>query len=362
VRWDQNTENIKALPVQVIGVRNGLVLKRGRIEVRIQGEGAAEIVQRVFDAAQASEGIAEQELLGRFAEAERPDVEALLRHLISRRLLVHIPEDMPSVDAAESSSSVFYWHFGRNERHVKQRVNESRILIAGVNYISRQLAASLRACGIDSVEVLDDPLLQNQTLFANGALRQDEWPQGLPSPHWPDGGRTWVDPESFDCLVATSDFGATSLLRSWNEFCHLNKRPFLPVLLRDLIGYVGPLVYPGETACLECVRQRERTHQTDPDLRRAIEDASPAGAPAGFLPPMATSLGDIAAVELIKFFGLGPPIGRAGVLIEVDLLASDVTAHRVLRMPRCPVCTPLNERPSLKATKSSAVATMRGGS
>jgi molybdopterin-synthase adenylyltransferase len=38
-------------------------------------------------------------------------------------------------------------------------------------------------------------------------------------------------------------------MRKWNDFCVRNDHAFLPIVLRDLIGYVGPLVIPHKTAC-----------------------------------------------------------------------------------------------------------------
>jgi thiazole/oxazole-forming peptide maturase SagC family component len=164
-----------------------------------------------------------------------------------------------------------------------------------------------------------------------------------------------LDPESFDCLVATSDFGGMHLLRSWNEFCVLHRRTFLPVLLQDMIGYVGPLVIPGETACFECFRLRRNTHLPDPQSRQLIEAVAFEGQrTAGFLPPMASLLGDVAAIELLKLMTLAPPLWRVGTVIEVNLMAPDMSARGVLKLPRCPVCTPLAERPSLAVGRSGA--------
>jgi bacteriocin biosynthesis cyclodehydratase domain-containing protein len=156
-------------------------------------------------------------------------------------------------------------------------------------------------------------------------------------------------------MVATSDFGAVSVISQWNEYCCLHRRPFLPVVLKDLIGYVGPLVLPGETACFECLKLRERTHQSQPDLRRQIEAAAEAEPPIGLLPPLTSSLGDIASIELVKFYGLGLPIGHAGVVREVNLIAGDISSQVVHRMPRCPICTPLNQRPSLSTVRRETI-------
>lgn len=356
----------RALPLQVIDVDGGVILKRGLVEVRVVGRGAAGAVRTLLEAASGA-GIAEGDVGALFAGAERSGAEALLRRLIERRFLVEEPGAAPGAAAGdprpeEDPAAVFYWHFGEGRAEVAARVAGRRVVIVGVNRISRQLARSLRDSGISSFDVRDDPLLRNGSFFDDaGALRPSAWPAELGAPIAHGGGVHATDPGSFGCLVATAELGGMQLLRPWNEHCVLHRRLFLPVLLEDMIGHVGPLVVPGETACFECFRLRRSTHEADPWARRAIEAASSGGRPAaGSLPPMASVLGDVAAVELLKLLGLHPPVGELGAAVEVNLLASDMTARRVLRLPRCPVCTPLSERPTLAATKSAAAARSRG--
>ena len=156
----------------------------------------------------------------------------------------------------------------------------------------------------------------------------------------------WVQslkPESLDCLIATSDFGGLQLMRQWNEFCVQHGRHFLPVVLQDLIGYVGPLVIPGETACFECLRARQNANLEEASARRAAEHAAFEGQGiVGCHPAMASVLGDIAAIELTKFYGIRMPIWQVGTLIEVNLLAGRMTPRKVLKVPRCAVCGTLN--------------------
>src|SRR5262249_5009296 len=58
----------------------------------------------------------------------------------------------------------------------------------------------------------------------------------------------------------------------------------------------------------------------------------------GFLQPMARIAADIAAVDLLKYFSRALPGGRAGRLIEADLMTPSIRTRTVLKVPRCPVC------------------------
>ena len=169
-----------------------------------------------------------------------------------------------------------------------------------------------------------------------------------------------MDPDSLGCLIASSDFGGWETLYEWNRFCVQYHKHFLPVVLQDLVGYVGPLVIPGETACLECVRMRRNSHAEDHEVRGLIEESAFEGQGAiGFHPSMASILGDIAALELTKFYSEALPRPKVGTLIEVNLLETGLTSRKVLKVPRCPVCSPLLARSSVSPDKT-VVASAQG--
>jgi bacteriocin biosynthesis cyclodehydratase domain-containing protein len=337
---------LRALRAQLIETDDGAILKRGRAEVKIRGARAAETVAAVVLAA--ADGATVDDICEQFAPPDRSAVERLVRELEARRFLVSSEEDPApnghsGPQGPESHLDLLYWHFGAQAEEVAKRLSERRITVVGVNYISRQLAAALAATGVGNVEIVDYTLLANLRLLdEQGAPDAAQWPAtvGAPTPY-----QAWterLDPETLGCVVATTDFGGLQLLRSWNEFCVRHNCHFLPVALRDLVGYVGPLVVPGETACYECLRARQNSHLADPATRRATEAVAFEGqAVSGFHPSMASILGDIAALELVKFYA-GWPVPRiVGTLIEVNLLATEMAARKVLKMPRCRVCSPM---------------------
>jgi molybdopterin-synthase adenylyltransferase len=335
---------LRAVPVQFVDVGGAVIIKRGRAEVKIGGERAGEVVRRVFAAAAA--GANSEEIEASFAAPDRPAVAGLIAQLEARRFLVPVGDAEPPLDSSESNLDVFYWHFGSSTAQASKGLSDNPITIVGVNCVSRRLAAALQADGARNLEVVHYPLLCNLRLLdERGQLRPGEWPELAPQPReyrqWWDG----LDPRSLGCLVATSDFGGLQLMRSWNEFCVRNKLHFLPIVLQDLIGYIGPLVIPGETSCFECLRARQNSHLSEWELERAPEVYSFTGqVVAGFHPSMASILGDLAAIEMSRFYvGWAPP-RLVGTLIEVNFLAPAVSSRKVLRIPRCRVCALQNQR------------------
>ena len=212
----------------------------------------------------------------------------------------------------------------------------------------------MTASGLACVEVVDHPPLRNLRLFdRSGSLRDGGWPNDLPGPVAYGEDFASLRPEGLDCLVATSDIGGMQLLREWNARCVEAGRPFLPVVLQDLIGYVGPFVVPGETACFECLRARQNANMDDPLSQRAAEFSAAEGqAVVGFHPVMATMLGAVAAMELVKHYGIRAPLSKPSTLIEVNMLTSRMEPRRVLKIPRCRVCGTSASNPSLNDRKT----------
>jgi bacteriocin biosynthesis cyclodehydratase domain-containing protein len=351
LNFDLASRSLRALPVHVVEFGGAVILKRGRLEVVVEGEQAVEIVRDLLH--YVYEGpFTPETLLERFLPDERQTVGGLVEHLINKRILVPEEELTENTEAPESQLDIFYWHFGERESNVAEVLNSQRFLIVGVNNISQRLVGSLADLGVSSIQIVDYPLLRNWRLFNDRGVLNAQWPDRFSL--LPKTNPNEIDPGSFDVLIATSDFGGFNLLREWNEFCVLHDRCFLPVILQDLIGYVGPVVLPRKTACLQCLILRQNAHLRNPVVERAAEFTAFDGQKVvGFHPSMASMLGDIAAFELTKLFGISSTAANIGTQIEVNLLAGTMNSRKVLRLPRCPVCTSLHERTSVAVFKGA---------
>ncbi|MGH3830217.1 MAG: TOMM precursor leader peptide-binding protein [Pseudonocardiaceae bacterium] len=359
---------LRALPVQLIPMRKAVILRRGATEVRIDGERSQEAVETIL-AAVSGRGATVAEVCERFAEPDRPAVTRLLGQLRTRRLLVPAGSPTPAgngtgtdtdnavtndtitggtsvedthagdTSVEDSRLDIFYWHFGQRGADVARSLSARQIAVVGVNAVSQRLVRALTAIGATNVAVLDYPPLRGTEHLTTD---HDSGGAGAAVGHadWLDR----ADADELHCVIATSDFDASECLRLWNRFCVERRIPFLPVVQRDLLGTVGPLVLPGETPCYECVRARESSHLDDPAARHAVAEAASEGQRFAALHPAGTAvLAELAAVELSKWFGGGrPPTRQVGTLVEVNVAEPAVAVRKVLRVPRCPVCSPSN--------------------
>jgi len=148
-----------------------------------------------------------------------------------------------------------------------------------------------------------------------------------------------------DAVLVAPSAGELELLEAWNRAALARPVPWLQLLPFDgRLAAVGPLYLPGETACWTCYRLRRAGCLGYGALAPVLE-TSLAGAPAG--PALAAAAAALAADLLLRWLALRDPRmpGMLHALVDDGGLRLD--AHHVLRVPRCPDCSPAAGRAPL---------------
>lgn len=328
----------RLLPIQVIEVDGGFVVRRGAEQFSVMGEGSAgflRLLGQVMDAGHFSV----EELAGKFAGPDRDKVMFVLRQLAVRGMVVDLDDAWP---ADERSEDVFYWNHGTTAARVRSALADLDIALAGIGEVTVAMARSLHLAGVSRITVIDDPVLRTMSFWKDDGLLAN-WPaemdvQVIRPEAWPRGSS-----RDAGLLVGCSDFGARQLLLPWNEACVETGTHFLPVLLKDLTGWIGPLVIPGETACHACALTRLNmhldAHEPAVELAMATGQVGVAGHPL-----MAAALADFAVMGLVAIHG-GFSTSDPDALLEIDFSTMQCRSRRVWKVPRCPVCSSVNRYP-----------------
>jgi molybdopterin-synthase adenylyltransferase len=336
-------ERVVALPVQLVQVPDGVILKRGLEELLVSGENAPSAVARVLAEAGSESGSSLSDLR-ELIESSWPDVDAnaLIAELRKKKLLV---EPAERASGPESPEELLAWSLVGDAKMCVAGFNQVTITVIGVNSVSRRLIESLNALGA-AVVAVDHPEFRNVRLFTDDEqLISEAWGTLQPQPFLEWEATAGDNANRTICLVVCSDFGGLGQLADWNEMAYKRGWSFLPVVLQNAIGFVGPFVFPGETACFQCMLDREDANAPVSALRRASEAFAFQGQPiAAYHPSMASALGDVAAFELTKQFRYGWSSAAVNNVIELNLLAASMKTHPILKTPHCAVCSPLNAR------------------
>jgi len=345
-------ERLVWLPTQLIRTDSGAILKRGAIETSVSGPAAYESLKIVIEETSKEGGATAEAIRSRFARSSKQYVTRLLDELLKRRFLAtgDTTSRLNAIDE-EDALAIYYWHFDLTSKAARERLNRNRLMIVGVNGISRQLAHMLQLCGLQNVVVVDHAEHQDRSFFdEEGKLQGHQWPSYLPAPNACNGD---LQLQEGDCLVATSDSGNSSTYPEWNRKSLERRIHFLPVILRDMIGYIGPMIVPGESPCYECLSARLRSNAIHGEIDQRVEKSGHEhGHVVGFHPAMSSVLGGIAAFQLTSFYAQIPSFQAIGKLIEVNLLSSAMVERRVLRVPRCGACSHLQRHGSTNIYKT----------
>lgn len=110
---------------------------------------------------------------------------------------------------------------------------------------------------------------------------------------------------------------------------------------------IGPWMYPNQSACYKCFRLRAGSIEREPllaDMQREGQSAVPSQDRFRSQPAMTSMMLSILTDAVVTHLALDGAQGQApvGGIVYVDygLEGFDLSNHRVLRVPRCPECSP----------------------
>jgi molybdopterin-synthase adenylyltransferase len=328
--------------VQVIPLPDGrVVLKRGVRELLLSGESAAATVERIVVLLDA--GKTPSEITAEFPASMQGEVDVLVATLT---------QSAAGDDGADDPRRrAFYASFGIRAEPAAASIASATAVVAGVNGISRSLVRSLLEEGMGRVLLVEHPVLDDERA-------ERGWLDELAAED-----RLLVVQDTStaigdDCsiLCATCDFGEAEALLELNRLALDANVPFLAAWISDMVGSVGPLTYPFETACLRCYRLRADANDPGYDValhvRAHVTTDADARLGVGLVAPMAGVVGEIAAMEVLKAVAQFAPTDTVARLIEINLVSFASTVRRVLKLPRCPDCSDTMRR--------SAVSVMVG--
>jgi bacteriocin biosynthesis cyclodehydratase domain-containing protein len=325
-----------------------VVLKRGIDELMLSGPGVQSIVEPLVE--MLGNGRSREEIVAAFPAELQEEVQGLLARLLRRRLISEGPDDGPDT-GPDAAQGAFWWNFGDLGVQAPQRLREARVVVVGANLIARSLVRSLLEMQVGRVTLVDHPILDNHLVPFDDAPLRAAGPGRLEREDSLPSEEALADAA---LLCAASDFGQPDALVEINRVALRAGVPFLPVWLAEMVGFVGPLNHPYETACLNCLRVRTDSNNPDFEAARAVRTHMTTHADArhgaGLIPPMTGVLGEIAAMEAAKHVGRFTYNDTVARVIEINLISFAAAVRRVLKIPRCPVCSEMMRQPTRSLT------------
>jgi bacteriocin biosynthesis cyclodehydratase domain-containing protein len=280
-----------------------LVLEHGHRVVTLEGAAVRALLPRLLPLLDGTRPVAE--IAATLGTAAEPAIGAALRLLGDNELLV----DGPPPDCGAELRETAYLlaaETGASPAAAAGRLADAAVGVVGSGAAAGEAARLLRRSGIARVEL-----------------------------------RAWSDPLTDDLVVAAPGPDELVALGRWNDRCLEQEAAWLQVLPYDgVFAAVGPLFVPGDTACQTCYRLRR---EASLGIGAVGERLDGAAVQAGGGPALAVAAGATAALHALRWLATRDP-SLPGVLFALEPRAGlRIAEHLVLRVPRCPSCSPLAE-------------------
>jgi bacteriocin biosynthesis cyclodehydratase domain-containing protein len=282
-----------------------LLLEHGGTVVVLEGAALKRLVPALLPLLDGTRRL--EDLVAQLGAPARPAIEQALALLAERGLLTEGPplDDLPEPFATSAESLSAARRDGASPHEVRRRLREARVAVAGGPRVATTLTRELLRAGV-------------------GRVDQVGWEaSGLDRTH--------------DVAVAAAGQHELTELADWDRRRNDDGVAWLALMPFDgRLAPIGPLVVPGETACLACYRLRRAATSDCRDELRAL-DGSPSSARA--TTALETLVAGIAALALLRYLaGLDPTLPGSFYALDVGVPLA-LSRHRVLRVPRCPACS-----------------------
>jgi len=246
---------------------------------------------------------------------------------------------------------------GRAPEQLRNRLSGQRVAVFGLESAGAQLAREFARWGVrqllladpsphqpdDPADLAGDPTASRQALLA-AELRHRHPALDVQTPvaAW-SAAAVEAAVADVDVAIAAADREFAVLAQWVNKAAVAQRKVAAFCTLEGDSAWIGPIVFPDETACYMCYRMRAIACEDDYAAAMAFEerrdkDRSPRGPREPTLMPLASVAAGMLAMELAKTFTAAGRHAAAGRVLEWNGLRGEPGAHTILRQPACPVC------------------------
>ena len=293
------------------------------------------------------------ELLASGAEVAPDDK---LAALIAAGVVVEAASSEPldADDAERYARQLPYLAEAGDERDLQRRLGAARVTIVGCGGIGTWTVAALASAGVRRLRLVDDDVvetsnLNRQVLYgpadvgAAKAATTARWLRAFDERVEVEIVERRVDgvdaaarvADRADLLVLAADAPPYLLARWVNEACVAARVPFIVAGQLPPLAKVGPLYWPGRSACFACHETALRRESADYDAYvRQLQQAPARGATLGSVSGL---VGASVAMEVMHaLIGITP--ASLGAALLVDLRTWDLRREAIARDSECAAC------------------------
>jgi ribosomal protein S12 methylthiotransferase accessory factor len=280
------------------------------------------------------------EVTATLAEFRRKDLIALLRSLYKLNLVKLEETALQSNIRLGMSDNGFSASYGRTLNSMSaQRLVGSKILLIGDGMLKNKVATYFRKVGIQykiisSSTIGGQPSDQrmNSSKMKRAQKREKLRVHGLVAHSLPSQF------SKSDLIVAAQDYPNIIFFEMVNKICFNKKKPWLRVSFDDNLGFLGPLVIPGQTSCYNCCELRLVTNSPYYEYflwKYKEYIPKPQLSPSWLFTDI---LSAFCVNEVIKYLTKDGKPEAADHLLLFDMQKMCLSKHKIIPYPGCMYC------------------------
>jgi thiazole/oxazole-forming peptide maturase SagC family component len=330
---------------------------RSRFSRVIRDDGHSNLLSKIISRMRSPASLADLQTEGLLTEEQQENAEALVTYLLQEHVLISPDEHLPHVYLS--------MHFGGQA----SRIGTRTVGFVGTGALAMRIARELGRLQPKGLVLLDD-----RAVTSADRLFFDVTPNALPT----GASYTQVvtddlasygydavtsvegstsDPvaltelfEQSDFVVVAMEWFSPRIFHAVNEVAIEMRKPWMSLYADGSEALIGPIYVPGETHCYsefeiqreanislrdEYLLYKETLLEEDLDTRHQC------------LPPYLSMMSGWASSAIVPFLLTGRSFA-VGRCLYIDFERMSVDFQEVLKLPRCPACSPL--RPGYRQT------------
>jgi len=349
----------------------------GRFQIRtatqwgiLSGRSAKEILPRLLPLLDGTQ--TESELLRQLEPyCSAGTLGQILEYLKQKGLVQQVDGQAASSDLDLPQMQTLLRYFGRRgpAEETLAAIRRAHVMIVNAGPVVPVLAGSLACCGIPRITLVgESKVLDREIRQSNYFVQHDQGKARA------EVLRERIPPMTNTTLNEVCEFPATReewakllcgisvavvlldgpilfypWLEAFNAAALETNTPWTSVALLDGEEiHIGPTVMPGVTACYKCFELRYKSNLIYLEQYNAMEAYFHAGNPTidfGLLLPVPEIAASFTALEVLRILTPQTVAKTTGKLMVFSVADFTCKFHPVLKLPRCPSCSPVRNQP-----------------
>src|SRR5688572_24025987 len=276
-----------------------------------------------------------EEILNIMSEFKRGDTINVLRTLYDRNFITIRKGKNKKISNRNDLDLSYFLKEPIGE--TKSPLSFSQIILIGNGLLAGRLSMTLKKLNLKIVQIESFAEVFRQTIKTRSEITGTK--KGMSNIALSSLSSSFTSSlNKSDLIIVAKDYQDIALFELINKICFKKKKAWIRMSFDDNIGYLGPLVIPGRTACFNCCELRLVTNSPNYEYELWKNNYHIPKTRLQVAEIFADFLSVICAREALSYLTHVEQPETVDNLILFDTRRLNFTKHKVFRHPNCIYC------------------------